>query len=62
MTGYEILVEEISKTLREVSQYSVGKIEQILEQEPALNDEIFSAWNRLILGICYDKQYCPAWC
>lgn len=62
MAEYETLVKEIDKTLREVSKYSIGKIEQILERESsqktALDENTVYAWRRLTLDICYDREYC----
>ena len=54
---YESLAEAAKEALYEVSQYSIGKVEQVIKQAD-VNEPVRYAWRRLTKGICYDKEYC----
>ena len=58
MNDYDELVDLVRKTVREINRYAPGKIDQVLEEEWDFNEEQFEAWQKLTLGVCYDKKYC----
>lgn len=58
MVDYHTLVENVLKTLQEVSIFSPGKIDMILKEESDVGDEVLEKWKRLTSDVCYDRKYC----
>lgn len=58
MDDYEVLKEKVRGISKEVSEFSIGKVEMILREESDVEDGILEKWKELTLGVCYDRKYC----
>jgi len=58
MVEYESLVGKVTKIAKEISEYSIGKVEMLLEKAPELEGEDFEKFKRLLMDIGHDREYC----
>ena len=58
MVDYNKLVLGVLDTIEEMKDYSLGKIEAILDDEKVFSEKEFEDWKRLTEGVCYDRNYC----
>lgn len=58
MKKYESLVGKVIKIAEDIAEYSMGKVDMLLEKTPILDGEDYKNFQRLVMDIGHDREYC----